>query len=60
MTNKRIFNIKVANFLISNGAELVEIRTGEVKDRPERQTFLFKNDVKLSEALMSYKNHSIA
>ncbi|MEM4997890.1 DUF5659 domain-containing protein [Priestia megaterium] len=60
MTKKRIFNIKVANFLISNGAELVEIRTGEVKDRPERQTFLFKNDVKLSEALMIYSNHSIA
>ena len=60
MTNKRIFNIKVADFLISNGAELVEIRTGEVRDRPERQTFLFKNDVKLSEALMSYKTSSHA
>ncbi|MDR7244237.1 DUF5659 domain-containing protein [Priestia megaterium] len=60
MMKKRIFNIKVANFLISNGAELVEIRTGEVQNRPERQTFLFKNDVKLSEALMSYKTNSHA
>ncbi|KRF52727.1 hypothetical protein ASG98_19670 [Bacillus sp. Soil531] len=60
MSKKRIFNMRVATFLISHGAELVEIRTGEVKDRPERQTFLFKKDAKLSEALISYKNNSIA
>ncbi|WP_374148412.1 DUF5659 domain-containing protein [Priestia megaterium] len=60
MSKKRIFNMKVATFLILHGAELVEIRNGEVKDKPERQTFLFKKDAKLSEALMNYKNHSMA
>ncbi|OSY00331.1 hypothetical protein BTJ45_02937 [Bacillus mycoides] len=53
---KRIFKINVANFLIKNGAELVEIRDGEVKDDPKAITFLFRNDEKLSEALLNLKN----
>ncbi|MGX5612273.1 DUF5659 domain-containing protein [Bacillus toyonensis] len=53
---KRIFKINVANFLIKNGAELVEIRGGEVKDDPKAITFLFKNDAKLSEALLNLKH----
>ncbi|MDQ1144022.1 hypothetical protein QE429_000849 [Bacillus sp. SORGH_AS 510] len=52
---KRIFSVKMANFLLSFGAELVEIRCGEVKHKPKRQTFLFKNDDRLSEALLSYQ-----
>ncbi|WP_185152146.1 DUF5659 domain-containing protein [Peribacillus simplex] len=55
MSKKRIFNIKMANFLISNGAELLEARQGEVKDKPERVTFLFKNDERLSKALLNFK-----
>lgn len=53
---KRIFKINVANFLIKNGAELIEIRSGEVKDDPKAITFLFRNNEKLSEALLNLKH----
>lgn len=53
---KRIFKFNVANFLIKNGAELVEIRAGEVKDDPKAITFLFRNDEKLSEALLNLQH----
>ncbi|MFC8563506.1 DUF5659 domain-containing protein [Peribacillus frigoritolerans] len=55
MSKKRIFNLKMANFLISNGAELLETRQGEVRDKPERHTFIFKNDERLSKALLDFK-----
>lgn len=51
MDKKRIFSINVANFLIKNGAEVAEFRTGEVKNKPEQVTFMFKNNEKLSHAL---------
>ncbi|MFD6442386.1 hypothetical protein ACFWDG_21965 [Peribacillus sp. NPDC060186] len=55
MSKKRIFKINVANFLIKHGAELIEIRDGEVEHDPKCPTFLFKNDERLSEALLNLK-----
>ncbi|MDY8162296.1 hypothetical protein [Bacillus thuringiensis] len=57
---KRIFKIKVANFLLKYGAELLEVRTGEVEDDPKACTFLFTNDDKLSGALIALKEHNKA
>ncbi len=57
---KRIFKIKVANFLLKYGAELLEVRTGEVKEDPKACTFLFTNDDKLSGALIALKEHNKA
>ena len=57
---KRIFSMKVTNFLLKNGAELLEVRSGEVKNNPEACTFLFANDEKLSKALMALKQHNEA
>ncbi|MFY0762144.1 hypothetical protein AB1K32_25420 [Metabacillus dongyingensis] len=56
-TKKRIFTLKVVNFLIKNGAELLEVRTGEVINNPEACTFLFANDEKLSKALSALNHH---
>lgn len=55
MSVKRIFNISVANFLIQNKVELVEIRIGEVEHKPERATYLFKKDERLAQYLKEYK-----
>ncbi|MFA1512856.1 hypothetical protein ACDN41_26860 [Priestia aryabhattai] len=55
---KRIFSMKVVNFLLKHGAELLEVRTGEVKNDPKALTFLFANDEKLSEALIALKRYN--
>lgn len=52
---KRIFNFKTATHVLSQGAELLEIRSGEIKERSYRQTFIFKDDEKLSAALKNNK-----
>ncbi|WP_164745588.1 DUF5659 domain-containing protein [Neobacillus mesonae] len=56
MDTKRIFNKKTAAFLITNGAELIDVRKGEVANKPNWQTFIFKDDEKLSKALRNYRN----
>lgn len=55
METKRIFNITVADYLLKRGIELVEIRAGEVKGKPDRPTFLFINNERLTEALNNYR-----
>lgn len=57
---KRIFKVKVVNFLLKHGAELLEVRTGEVEDDPKACTFLFTNDDKLSGALIALKERNKA
>ncbi|WHY28111.1 hypothetical protein [Bacillus wiedmannii] len=55
---KRIFSMKVTNFLLKHGAELLEVRTGEVENDPKACTFLFANDDKLSKAFIELKRHT--
>ncbi|GAB6496591.1 hypothetical protein OA45_00073 [Bacillus sp. UMTAT18] len=55
---KRVFKIKVVNFLLKHGAELLEVRTGEVEDEPTACTFLFANNDKLSKAFVALKAHT--
>ncbi|PEJ57055.1 hypothetical protein CN692_14245 [Bacillus sp. AFS002410] len=57
-TKKRIFSLKVTNFLLSRGAELIEIRSGEVMNDPRACTFLFARNEKLSEALTALEEHN--
>ncbi|PFZ64879.1 hypothetical protein [Bacillus wiedmannii] len=52
---KRIFNRRVAQYLIDNGAKLVGTREGEVKERLDRITYLFIKNERLFAALDEYK-----
>ncbi|PFX73749.1 hypothetical protein COL39_13015 [Bacillus cereus] len=54
-STKRIFGITMANYLVQNGIELIEIRAGEVSGKSDRPTFLFKNDERLVEVMNNYK-----
>lgn len=54
MSVKRIFKEKVAKFLIENGAELVDKKSGEVPERPDLITFFFIKDERLFNALDLY------
>lgn len=59
-SKKRIFSMKVVNFLLKHGAELLEVRTGEVRNDPKALTFLFANNEKLSKALTALDEHNKA
>jgi hypothetical protein len=52
--NKPIYKYKVAQFLMDNGAEYIGKKTGLVADRPDKTTYFFKNNERLSKALDLY------
>ncbi|MFC0469564.1 hypothetical protein ACFFHM_03235 [Halalkalibacter kiskunsagensis] len=55
VSKKRIFNERMKEYLIEQGAIYLYEKEGEVEGKPDRVTYFFKKDERLSKAMNNYK-----